>query len=465
VLFPESDGSLDPDRYDWTPALQDSVIRSCIAGFARWSGRAAARGLPLLFVLEAKPALPTRYEPIDRTVAEEALWISDVLAPVIGRGNDATGLAFEYANDLRARLGTEWAVLVIGVQNATDPDGAFPDGYIAHSWLGGPVIVLPVNNLNSQSARLDFYTEHEMAHMFWALDEYPANNAWWTCFLATGYFAYPNSNSSVPFAGYCCGGCHYLCVMGGNYPGATCPYTEGQIGWADADQSGTIDLLETRAAVQPDSIRSHGSAGQVVAVGGTAFETALPNRNPYRYGAGDSISVAVLDSVQMRVDLGPWSTVPPEDGRYDTGFERFRALVGPLAPGNHLVEWIAWNSNGRVTSTPASSIVEIAAASGAADVAGGPVAVAPSLRAGPSPGRGPFAWSLRAKPGAAVVARMVDVSGRTLWSQGLRVPAEGRLDGRVSTSGPGGQDLAGGLYFLTVDLGGERLTRRLVLLR
>ena len=467
ILFPESDGGLDPDRYDWTPELQDSVVRSCIAGFARWSVRAAAHGLPLLFVLETRPGLRTRYEPIDRTVAEEALWIGDVLAPLVGRGNDAMGLAYEYANDLRARHGTEWAVLVFGVQNATDPDGAFPDGYIAHSVLGGPFIVLPVNNLNSPSARLDYYAEHEMTHMFWALDEYPAANAWWTCWYTTGYFAYSNANSSVPVAGYCCGGCHYTCLMGGNYPGVSCPYTEGQIGWADLDHSGTINLLETRPGVQPDSIRYHGSAGLPVAVGGTATEVALPNLNPNppRVGAGEPISVAVIDSVQMRVDQGSWVSVPPADGLYDSGQERFLASVGPLTAGNHLVEWVAWNSSGRPTETPASAVVEVGPGAGAAD-AGGEVAIgaAPWLRVGPSPGRGPFVWSLRARAGAPLVVRLVDVQGRTVRLESHRMPPGGRLEGLLAARGEGGRELPGGLYFLVVDTGSERLSRRVVLL-
>jgi hypothetical protein len=446
--------------------LQDSVIRSCIAGFARWSVRAAAKGLPLGFVLESRPALRTRYEPIDRSVAEEALWISDVLAPLVGRGNDAMGLAYEVANDVRARLGTEWAVLVLGVQNDTDVDGAFPDGYIAHAVLGGPFIVLPVNNLNSPSARLDYYAEHEMAHMFWALDEYPANSAWWTCWYTTGYFAFPNTNSSVPYPGYCCGGCHYTCLMAGNYPGVSCFYTEGQIGWADLDQTGIIDLLETRPSVQPDSTRYHGSVGAGVVVGGTAYEVPLPNLNlnPPRLGSGDWISVAVLDSVQMRVDHGAWSAVPPADGRYDTGIERFTASVGPLSAGNHLVEWVAWNSSGGATSTPANAIIEIAPAIAADVVQAAAPGAAPALRVWPNPGRGPFAWLLSAAPGASARARMVDVAGREVWSGAFRVPPGGRLDGVLPARLIGGGGAAAGVYVLTVEVGGERVSRRLVLL-
>src|SRR5712671_6914644 len=60
ILFPESDGSTDLNRYDWTPALRDSVVRSAVRGLAHWSVFAARRGVPLTFALEVHPGLATR---------------------------------------------------------------------------------------------------------------------------------------------------------------------------------------------------------------------------------------------------------------------------------------------------------------------------------------------------------------------------------------------------------------------
>jgi hypothetical protein len=427
LLFAESDGTVDPSQYDWTPALRDSLVQSTIQGLARWAVRAAGRGIPLTFMLEIHPSLATRYEPINREVAEEALWIADVLAPLAGRSGDAAGEAYDFANALRARLGTQWSFLIFGVQNAANPYTPFPDGYIAHARLGGPWVVMPVGE---PQGALDSYVEHETTHMFWALDEYPAfgpGGGWWACTLLTGYFAYPNSNSSIPTPGYCCFGCHYTCIMDGNYPGQVCPYTEGQIGWVDGDATGTIDFFETRSGVTPDSLRYHVLTGQVRTLEGVAQEIAIPNRNPYHSGAGDSISVARIDSVQMRIAGSPWIVVPARDGRYDSGQERFAADVGPFSIGNYLVEWQAWNSNGLVTTTPASAILEVTPSAPATGVDAGVIATAPSLRAGPNPGPGPFLFTLRARPGARGVARLHDAAGRLVWSERLEVPGSGRV--------------------------------------
>jgi hypothetical protein len=468
ILLAESDGTLDPNHYDWTPALRDSLTRAAVIGLARWAVRAAGKGIPLTFLLELHPSLPTRYEPIDREVAQEAFWIADVLAPLVGRSGDATGEAYEFANGLRGRLGTQWAFILFGVQNDTDPDGLFPDGYVSHSRLGGPWIVMP---LKEPAGALDYYIEHETTHMFWALDEYPAagpGGGWWFCTLQTGYFAYPNTNSSIPYPGWCwadCPGCPHRCVMDGNYPGEVCPYTEGQIGWLDGDASGKLDFFETRAGVEPDSTRFHVLAGQVKSLHGVAREVALRNQNPYRLGAGDSISVAWIDSVQMRVAGGPWMSLPPRDGRYDTGQEEFAGDVGPFPAGNYLVEWRAWNSNDLVTTTPASAILEVTPSGLAAGFGDAGAAPPPSLRAGPNPSRGSFSFTLTARPGVRGVARLHDAAGRLVWREPLVIPPSGRVE-RVFSAGPhDGAPAASGLYFLAVEVEGAKLTRRLVLIR
>ena len=466
VLFPESDGTLDPNQYDWTPVLRDSVIRSTITGLARWSTRAASHGIPLTFELELHLGLATRYEPINHPVAEEALWIADMLEPLLGHTGGASDLSYEMANDVRARLGTQWAYLIYAVQDATDPDGSFPDGYIAHSSLGGPWIVLPVNNLNSQSARLDYYVSHESTHMFWALDEYPANGAWWSCWLTSGYFANPNTNSSVPVPGYCQGGVEPVhCLMSGNYPDDVCPFTLGQIGWVDLDQNGRFDLFETRPTVVPDSTRYHALVGTTATLTGVALEAGLPNRNPYRSGAGDSISVATVDSIWMRVDGGPWSSLPAADGRFDTGREHFAGTLSGLSVGNHLVEWLAWNSNGLSGTTPAGSVLEVDPNPALAGVSGSAWSGLPRLVAGPSPSSGPISLGLIARPGARGRARIFDAEGRLVGASAIAVPPSGRArwtwDGRGGvTSRP-----ASGIYFVTVEIDGERLTRRVVILR
>jgi hypothetical protein len=461
ILFPESDGSFDTNRYDWTPALEDSVIRSAVRGLLKWTGLASDRGVSLTFLLEIYPALPTRYEPIMHPVVDELSWIEDVLEPLVGYRGDATAMGYDLANGARARLGTQWSALVFAVQDDSSSAGRFPDGYISHAQLGGPWYIVPINNLNTKSAALDFYMEHEMTHMFWALDEFPASYAWWSCTLTTGYFNQQNQNSVLPGPGYC--GPNVQCLMTGNYPDSVCAPTLRQIGWVDKDQSGVLDLFETKPLVVPDSMRYVAAVGVPIPVRATALDEALPNENPYWYGAGDSITVATIDSTWYRVDGGSWIPIVPDDGIYDEGAERFRILVPSPGLGEHKLEFQALNSNGFESATPASVTLSITGGSSAGGGAAGPSA--PSLTVGPTPSGGSVRFRLEARVGANASARLYDIGGRVVRSWAFQLPATGRFewewDGRTDRGSVNG----GGLYFVVARIGGERLTRRVLLLR
>ncbi len=463
IFFPESDGSVDVDRYDWTPALRDSVVRSAVRGFLKWSNFAAARNIPLSFHLEIHPSLPTRYEPISRPVSQEELWVEDVLRPVLGYRGDAFAMAEEAANGVRARLGTQWGGLVFAVQNDSSSVGSFPDGLIAHARLGGPWFVIPVNNLRTTSATLDYYMEHEVTHLFWALDEYPANNAWWSCNITTGYFEQPNWNSSIPFPGYCFW--DQRCLMRGNYPDSLCEFTAKQVGWVDLDQTSAYDLFETRPAVVPDSSRFRIVTGRSIWLRAKASETALPNRNPYRFYSGDSISVSTIDSVFYRVDGAAWNSFPPLDGVFDEGEEMVEITINPLPIGNHTVEWQAKNRNGRSALFNATTAVTVSGSTGAVDPPGSESGRAPlRLRVGPSPGRGPVRFALSGARATGALVRLWTPVGAL--ARAWRIPegvagAAWSWDGRLS----GGEVAPSGVYFVTLDSGGERVKQRLVYLR
>ena len=468
ILFPESDGSLDSNRYDWTAALRDSVVRSAVRGLGKWGVFAARRGVDVTFAIEVHSGLATRYEPIKRTVGEEEGWIQDMLTPYLGYRADARTQCYDVANSARARLGAQWAALIFPVCNDS-LNSAFPDGYLSHSTYGGPYFVAPINNLNTQSATLDYYMSHEMAHIFWSLDEGFGPNAWWACTLTSGYLNVPNYNSMIPSAVYCSGLRGYTdprqCLMRGNWPDSICAYTEGQVGWADRDQSGAPDLLETHPIVNPDSSLYRATAGAPITLTGYALEIPLGNQNPEHFGFGDSISIATIDSVTLRLETAPPVLATPIDGAYDSGREYVSVTLAPLPPGEYVAEWDTWNSSGKQTiQRPITSIL-LTAARASADVALDPRRPSPSLIAGPVPSDGRVWFRLVGPPGGEALARLHDIQGRALAKWSFHVPSSGLLqwswDGRVESGAP----LPGGLYFLTVDTGGTRVTRRLVISR
>jgi len=460
LVFPESDGSIDPNLYDWTPALRDSVVRSAARGLLKWAAFAAAHDVPLTYLIEVRASLPTGYEPISRTTSQELDWIRETLKPLAGYGTDAEKEAYDVANAARARLGTHWGTLILAVQNDTDPDGAFPDGFIAHANLGGPWLVLPINNTNTRSAALDYYVEHEMTHLFWALDEYPSNAAWWSCTLTTGYFGWPNSNSVIPAPKYC--GQDDRCVMKGNYPDSLCTSTMGSIGWVDRDHSGVLDLYETRPSVRTDSLHYGNVPGLPIHVTGTAGDVAFPNANPFLYGAGDSITIATIDSLWYRLDGGPWTTLASDDGTMDEGAERF-SLTFNLPVGDHVVQFRAVNSSNRSQLVPDSVVVTVSASSGSKAPGGG--APRPSVSAAPTPSRGPVHLALRAPRGASTRAEIFDAVGRRVREWEFRIPDTGLLAWDWNGAAEGGRPLASGVYYLRVRWSGGEITRRMVLLR
>jgi hypothetical protein len=465
ILFPESDGSTDPNHYDWTPALRDSVVRSAVRGLARWSAFAARRGIDLTFALEVHPGLATRFEPIDRMAAEEDNWIQDVLTGFLGYRSDAVTLAYDAANGARSRLGAQWSTLLFAVQDDTSSTGRFTDGLISHARLGGPFFVTPIKNAAAalQGATLDTYIEHELAHIFWALDEHLPFNGWWGCQLRTGYFNHPNFNSLVPAAGYC-GTQPVQCFMKGNYPDSICTFTEGQVGWADRNANGIPDLLETRAAALPDSDQYRAVAGPPITLTGRALEIGLGNQNPYHFGTGDTISIATVDSVRYTIDRGPPSKAIPVDGVFDSGREYFRATLPPLPAGDYIVEWEAWNSNGLPNATNRTTMISLRAASAPAGAGGGgPLSGGPLLRFGPTPSRGPVHFALRARPGSVGWGTVHDVHGREVARWRLVVPSTGTSDWQWSGRVAGGASLPSGLYFLSVDIDGAVMKRRLVI--
>ena len=462
ILFPESDGATDPNHFDWTPALRDSVVRSAVRGLLKWSLTAASRNIPVTYLLEIRSGLATRYEPIDRPVNQETFWIEDALVPLVGYRGDAVQMANEFVNGARARLGAQWGGILFAVQNDSSATGTFPDGFIAHARLGGPWFVLPVNNLKTQSATLDYYVEHEVTHLFWALDEYPAQNAWWSCYTTTGYFNAPNTNSDVPTPVWCKTAAQgRRCLMKGNYPDSFCVWTLDQIGWADYDQSGKADFYETRPFANPDSAKYTISIGTALTVRGTAHESALQNRNPYRFLQGDSITVATVDSIQYRIDGGPWTRVPCLDGSCDFGEERFEAVLPLLAAGPHSSEWRAWNSNGRTADQATVTPITVSGTSG--PFPGGPAPPeAPRLTAWPNPAAGPVRAALRAAPGARGRARVVDVNGRAVRAWNVTVPSSGEFVWSWDPRRDGGAGVPSGLYFLIVEIESRSLTRRVV---
>jgi len=133
-----------------------------------------------------------------------------------------TGMAqvTKFANDLRTKLGTNWAYVVFFVK--------YPVGHFAYASIGGPRIVMQYANDGWGPDNIDRVFTHETGHIFGAPDEYAAAGC--DCGGSWGYYGKPNSNCAT-----CAPGGGVKCLMKGN-DWEMCEMTPYHLGFPLADQ-------------------------------------------------------------------------------------------------------------------------------------------------------------------------------------------------------------------------------------
>lgn len=104
----------------------------------------------------------------------------------------------EFADDIRERDESDWAVVVFIIDGSDDPDGLFSDGAAAWTQIGGPYIVV-TNRLGAYGFdNFDAIFLHEFFHAFYALDEY---HGIFDQFEESGYLKVKNDNHEDAFGG------------------------------------------------------------------------------------------------------------------------------------------------------------------------------------------------------------------------------------------------------------------------
>jgi hypothetical protein len=168
---------------------------------------------------------------------------------------------------------------------------------------------------------------HELLHAFYAFDEYAGSAC--TCTEHRGYLDGANTNCDTcnPAAG--------ACVMISNGD-ALCAATRRQLGWADLDGDGAIDVIGQDPDTFLDSMPAQVCAPPVLT--GLASVVAATNRNTYPGTTHPSISVNRITGVEVRVDGAPWSQAQADDGVWGGAQGRFHATISPLDPGSHQFE-------------------------------------------------------------------------------------------------------------------------------
>ena len=331
VILVESDGSSEPSTEDWTEAEENRVLAE-IERAGDWWRRRAPSGF-LSFTYEFHTGVPVSCEPIRHPQSEEALWIGGALEALGWGGADRFTGTQNLLNEMKARLDLDWAFAIYVVDSSEDPDGMFADGvYFAYAYLGGPFLVLTLDNDGWGIDNFASVCAHEMGHIFYALDQYASARV--PCDRTSGYLDRETTNSEY-------GDCpeeEPECIMRSRpLGGATLSATAiGQIGWADEDADGIPDVIDTAPVVEARADEENGNR-----IAGRASVNPVRNRNPYGYG--HDLSINTIEAVEFRVDGGDWVAADPEDGVWGGPDEQFSFSLAGLA-GAHLVEVRARNS-------------------------------------------------------------------------------------------------------------------------
>ncbi len=126
----------------------------------------------------------------------------------------------KYANDLRTKLGTDWAYVGFFTK--------YPVGHFAYASIGGPRIIMDYANDGWGPDNIDRVFAHETGHIFGAPDEYASSGC--TCGGSWGYYGKPNSNCEN-----CAPGGGVKCLMKSN-DWEMCSVTPYHLGFPLADQ-------------------------------------------------------------------------------------------------------------------------------------------------------------------------------------------------------------------------------------
>ena len=339
LIFPESNGSIDANEFNWTPALISNCVSEIQNGMSWWRSIAGDTGkLEFSFFLYDS-GVNIGYEAIRRDMADENGDQSLVLTAILNAlGQPTTPTPFEamkyFNNTFRVNHSElDWVYIAIVVNDGGSPL-TFPNSnHFAFAYIGGPFMVLTYSNDGCGINNMDVVSAHEMGHIFYALDEYA--EAGMTANETSGYIPTRNENT---LAG---GGTwnEATCIMRSSTQpidnNTACIYTRGQMGLTDTDVDFIPDILDLLPVANLTALPPSSTSNESFSIQGICFSESLPNNNPY--GNRNNITINQIDTVQVRMDSGAWKSATPYDS-FDTQFERFNYIVSDYSTGTHVIE-------------------------------------------------------------------------------------------------------------------------------
>lgn len=351
AIFPESAGSGE----DWTDDEISNAVRDVYLGLSLFQQKVHWVELNFTVNYEEYCRVPVGIEPITTNFYDgsDLVWISDAMRFLgYDTGWNHPMLAVHALNNAtRNRFKTDWVFTVfIADQSAHyDPEPSYPDpgcwggaGYTAYAYLGGPYMVVPYPGCRlGYGVGFGQLFDHEMGHIFWALDEYPRANV--PCSETSGYLDVRNGNSYAVLLGQqepCGDGLECIMASTGFPNCPVCQYTMGQIGLADVNENSIPDIYEVPPSVKflnisgisTDTVYSNSSV-----MAARAWNEAVQNQN-WRQAEGTRIRYAPwLYRGVYWINNGLDTEMIPTDRKWDAAEEDLGFLFSGLTPGLNTV--------------------------------------------------------------------------------------------------------------------------------
>lgn len=335
IIFPESNGTIDPSTESWTSIEESNVINKIRDGLSWWANQNPAAFISFNYKIHYQ--IPTSYEPIKHPSTNESLWISEAMSYLGYSGTNYFTQVRDYVNALREELNTNWAFAIFVVDSSNDADGKFADDHFAYAYLGGPFFVMTYDNNNWGIENMDFIAAHEMGHIFYATDEYDGVTEY------SGYLNVPDEDGS----GGLMNASEWFLSEG----------TKGQVGWRDSDGDGIQDIVDTFPNTKLVHCPSNLTNNSTLTYAGFVTEVPYPNNNPH--GTGRNLTINTITKVEYSIDSGEWFEASSLDGAFDEAVENFTFSTPQLPSKTSTIEVRGVNSVGNIEISNATHIVTI----------------------------------------------------------------------------------------------------------
>ncbi len=323
--------------YDWSDEEVAQTLEGIYGALSWWASMEPRANLSFAYELHIRE--PTSWEPIENPLADSHMWISEIMSNLGFAGSDARARVLRYNNDLRGRLGTDWAFSIFVADSDDNVNyGRFTDDQYACGYIGGPSFTMSRYSSWAYNSA-DYFRAvpaHETGHIFYATDEYDSDPLDFS-----GYLHCPDCNGAPG-------------IMNRNTLTVS-DSTRCQLGWVDSDGDGVLDVLDTPPQTRLDSYTMYDADEGRRQYAGTATAVARPNRNPR--GPGNYVTISRITGVDFRIDDGPWTPAEAEDGAFGGPVESFYFVTPPLGSDTHTIEAQARDSAGQVDPTPAREVV------------------------------------------------------------------------------------------------------------